>query len=53
MLFDKTLIQNINDEIGRWLEQEKHNSYSNTLGIVEKLVDSLLKIIDQATWRIE
>jgi hypothetical protein len=54
ILFDKTLVKDIGEEINRWQEQEKRSSYNNNnLGALERLVDSLLKILDQLSWKIE
>jgi hypothetical protein len=52
IFFDKVLINNLVSEINRWKEEQK-KSFNNNIGIVEKLIDNLLKIIEQARWKIE
>ncbi len=52
ILIDKLLINNIQKEIKRW-HCEENSSFHNNIGVVEKLIDNLLKIIDQARLKIE
>jgi hypothetical protein len=46
------LINNLINEINKWKEEQK-KSFNNNIGIIEKLIDNLLKIIEQARWKIE
>jgi hypothetical protein len=53
ILIDKSLIQNFNNEIVRWKEVEKSNTYDNNNGMLEKLIANLMKIISNARALLE
>jgi hypothetical protein len=52
-LIDKTLISNVNNEITKWQENEKLKKYETNLGVLERLITNLMKIISEARIQIE